>query len=173
MTHGRKPRQPRTRVQSPLRLAAWQAALLSAHQVNTIMQPLRDAFRAMREGVATELQWAYLVSAMNIADSISLTSPVRGTRGHIVPAQHALNGYMRRAIQPRGEWLATDLYIEESELIRDALDVYHHLLQHITRGDFQRAEAHALADVCSTAGAAGAAVITHTPAGVQLAIAGV
>lgn len=173
MTHGRKPRQPRTRVQNPVRLAQWQAALLDHSQVEGIMQPLREAFRALREGVATELQWARLVSALNIADAISLTSPVRGTRGHIIPAQHALDGYLRRAIQASGEWLATELYLEERDLIRDALDVYHTLLRHITRGDFQRAEDHALADVRSTAGPAGAAVLTNTPAGVQLAFAGV
>ena len=173
MTHGRKPRTPHTRVQNPVRLAAWQAAFLSRSQVEALMAPLRQAFRALREGVATEMQWAHLVSALNIADSISLTSPVRGTRGHITPAQHALDGYMRRAIQARGEWLATEVYLEERDLISDALDVYQALLQHITRGDFERAEAHALAEVRSTAGAAGAAVLNNTPAGVQLAFAGV
>ncbi len=173
MTHGRKPRQPRTRVQNPVRLAAWQAARLSSHQVEAIMAPLCRAFTALREGVATELQWAHLVSALNIADSISLTSPVRGTRGHITPAQHALDGFMRRATQASGEWLPTELYLEERDLIRDALDVYQALLRHITRADFQRAEDHAVADVRSTAGAAGAAILTYTPAGVQLAFAGV
>ncbi len=74
MTHGRKPRQPRTRVQNPVRLAVWQAALLDRHQVEAIMTPLRLAFAALREGVTTELEWTYVVSAMNIADSVAITS---------------------------------------------------------------------------------------------------
>ena len=118
MTHGRKPRQPRTRVQNPVRLAAWQAALLDRHQVEAIMTPLRLAFAALREGVATELERAYVVSAMNIADSEAITSPIRGARGHIEPAQRALDGIMRRAMAT-GEWRPTDLYLEELDLISD------------------------------------------------------
>lgn len=169
MTHGRKPRQPRTRVQNPVRLAAWQAALLDHSQVETIMMPLRLAFAALREGVGTELEWAYIVSAMNIADSVALTSPIRGTRGHIEPAQRALNGIMRRAMTT-GEWQAAELYLEELDLISDGLAIYHHQLQHLTRGEYQRAEDHAAADVRRTAGAV---VINTTPASEQLALAGV
>lgn len=169
MTHGRKPRQPRTRVQNPVRLAAWQAALLDHSQVETIMAPLRQAFKALREGVANEQQWAHLVSAMNIADSVALTSPVRGTRGHIEPAQRALDGIMRRAMAT-GEWRPTALYYEELDLVRDGLQIYHHQLRHLTRGEYQRAEDHAAADVRR---AAGAVVINTTPASEQLALAGV
>lgn len=169
MTHGRKPRQPRTRVQNPARLAAWQAALLDHGQVETIMTPLHLAFAALREGVGTELEWAYIVSAMNIADSVALTSPIRGTRGHIEPAQRALEGIMRRAMAT-GEWQAAELYLEELDLISDGLAIYHHQLQHLTRGEYQRAEDHAAADVRRTAGAV---VINTTPASEQLALAGV
>jgi len=167
MTHGRKPRQPRTRVQSPARLAAWQSALLSRSQVEAIMGPLRRAFQALREGVAIELQWAYLVSALNIADSVAITCPIRGTRGHIELAQRALDGIMRRAMAT-GTWHPTDLYYEELDLIRDGLAIYHHQLQHITRGEYQRAEDHAAADVHR---GAGAVVINTTPASEQLAFA--
>ncbi len=169
MTHGRKPRQPRTRVQNHVRLAAWQAALLDRNQVETIMTPLRLAFAALREGVGTELEWAYITSAMNIADSVAITSPIRGTRGHIEPAQRALDGIMRRAMAT-GEWRPTDLYLEEIDLIGDGLAIYHHQLQHLTRGEYQRAEDHAAADVRR---AAGAVVINTTPASEQLALAGV
>lgn len=170
MTHGRKPRQPRTRVQNPVRLAAWQAALLDRHQVEAIMTPLRLAFAALREGVATELEWAYIVSAMNIADSVAITSPIRGTRGHIEPAQRALDGIMRRAMST-GEWRPTDLYLEELDLISDGLAIYHHQLRHLTRGEYQRAEDHAAADVRR---AAGAAVLSHTTqASEQLAFTGI
>ncbi|MFI8616520.1 hypothetical protein ACIGHN_13545 [Acidovorax sp. NPDC077693] len=169
MTHGRKPRTQRTRVQDPARLAAWQSALLSRSQVETIMTPLRQAFTRLREGVATELQWAHLVSAMNIADSVAITSPIRGTRGHIEPAQRALDGVMRRAMAT-GEWRPTALFYEELDLIRDGLAIYHHQLRHLTRGEYQRAEDHAAADVRRTAGAV---VINPTPASEQLALAGV
>lgn len=169
MTHGRKPRQPRTRVQNPVRLAAWQAARLSSRQVETIMDPLHLAFKALREGVANEQQWAHLVSAMNIADSVAITSPIRGTRGHIEPAQRALDGIMRRAMV-KGEWHATELYLEELDLISDGLAIYNHQLQHLTRGEYQCAEDHAAADVRRTAGAV---VINTTPASEQLAFAGV
>ncbi|MBV7541030.1 hypothetical protein [Acidovorax sp. sic0104] len=169
MTHGRKPRTPRTRVQNPVRLAAWQAALLDSNQVESIMTPLRLAFAALREGVGTELEWAYIVSAMNIADSVAITSPIRGTRGHIEPAQRALDGIMRRAMTT-GEWCPIELYLEELDLIRDGLAIYHHQLQHLTRGEYQHAEDHAAADVRR---AAGAVVINTNRASEQLALAGV
>lgn len=169
MTHSRKPRQPRTHVQNPVRLAAWQAALLDRHQVEAIMTPLRLAFAALREGVATELEWAYIVSAMNIADSVAITSPIRGTRGHIEPAQRALDGIMRRAMST-GEWRATDLYLEELDLISDGLAIYHHQLKHLTRGEYRRAEDHAAADVRRPPGAV---VINTTPVSEQLAFVGV
>lgn len=169
MTHGRKPRQPRARVQNPVRFAAWQAALLDHSQVETIMNPLRLAFKALREGVAHEQQWAHLVSAMNIADLVAITSPIRGTRGHIEPAQRALDGIMRRAMAT-GEWRATELYLEELDLINDGLAIYNHQLQHLTRGEYQRAEDHAAADVRRSAGAV---VINTTPASEQLALGGV
>lgn len=54
----------------------------------------------MREAVATELQWAHVVSAMNIADAVATHGPVKGTHGRILAGQQALDGFLRRAIGP-------------------------------------------------------------------------
>lgn len=169
MTHGRQPRQQRTRVRSPLRAAAWRASKLDAHQVAHIITPVQQAFKALREGVATEWQWAHLVSAMNIADAVNLKTPIRGSRGHIQLAQLALDGIKHRAMAT-GEWKPTSLHYEELDHVRDGVTIYHHQLTELSRGEYLRAEAHALADVRT----AGGVVLQRPqqPTGQQLAIQG-
>lgn len=169
MTHGRKPRQPRPSVANPIRLASWTAAKLNTQQQATIMAPVHQAYKALREGVATELQWAHLVSAMNIADGIAHTSPVRGTHGHILLAQLALDGIKDRAMCT-GAWLATALHYQELDHLRDGIDIYQHQLAHISRGEYHSAEDYATAEVLSTGGVA---LNTNPASAQQLTFAGV
>lgn len=170
MTHGRKPRQPGARVHSPFRAAAWHAGKLDAHQVARIIDPVRQAFTALREGVATELQWAQVVSAMNIADAVAITSPIKGTRGHIALAQHALDGIMRRAMAS-GQWQPCELYLQELDDVADGVTIYHHQLKHLARGEYLRAEAYAAAEVRSAGGVA--LQQPQQPTGQQLAMEGI
>lgn len=57
---------------------------LQRHQVDKVMRPVHAGFQAMREAVTTELQWAHVVSAMNIADAVTTQGPVKCTHGHIL-----------------------------------------------------------------------------------------
>ncbi|WP_428001828.1 hypothetical protein [Acidovorax sp.] len=173
-----KPRQQRRRLHNPLLAAVAGAMLLQRHQVDQLMRPVVDGFRAMREAVATELQWAHVVSAMNIADAVATRGPVKGTHGHILAAQQALNEFLHRAMGS-GEWDATTLvHLAEIDAIDTGIEIYHHQLQHISRSEFRRAEDYAAAEVRSAGGvaltAAAAATTTNThPASEQLALAGV
>ncbi len=132
----------------------------------------------MRQAVATELQWAHVVSAMNIADAVATRGPVKGTHGHILAAQHALDGYLRRAMGA-GSWDPTTLvHLAEIDAIDTGIEIYHHQLQHISRSEFRRAEDYAAAEVRSAGGvaltAAAAAPTTNIhPASEQMALAGV
>ncbi|EJE49603.1 hypothetical protein PMI14_05846 [Acidovorax sp. CF316] len=173
-----KPRQQRRRLHSPLLAAAAGAMLLQRHQVDQLMGPVRAGFTAMRQAVATELQWAHVVSAMNIADAVATRGPVKGTHGHILAAQHALDGYLRRAMTA-GSWDPTTLvHLAEIDAIETGIEIYHHQLQHISRSEFRRAEDYAAAEVRSAGGvaltAAAAAPTTNPhPASAQLTFAGV
>lgn len=169
-----KPRQQRTRLHSPILAAVAGAIKLQRHQVDQVLQPVHAGFRAMREAVATELQWAHVVSAMNIADAVATRGPVKGTHGHILAAQQALDGYLRRAMT-EGEWDPTTLlHIAEIEAISTGIEIYHHQLQHISRNEFRRAEDYAAAEVRSAGGVQLTAATTNThQASEQLALAGV
>lgn len=173
-----KPRQQRRRLHSPILAAVAGAAKLQRHQVDQLMHPVRAGFTAMRQAVAIEVQWAHVVSAMNIADAVATRGPVKGTHGHILAAQLALDGYMRRAMTA-GDWApATELHLAEIDAIETGIEIYHHQLQHVSRSEFRAAEDYAAAEVRSAGGvaltAAAAAPTTNThPASEQLALAGV
>ncbi|WP_157412696.1 hypothetical protein [Acidovorax sp. Root217] len=65
---------------------------LQRHQVVQVMRPGHAGFRAMREAVTTELQWAHVVSAMNIADAVGHPRP------HPSRATGVGRGLLRRAM---------------------------------------------------------------------------
>ncbi|MGV3679701.1 MAG: hypothetical protein ACO1PM_08245 [Acidovorax sp.] len=172
---GRAPRKQGKRLHSPWRAAATGAAKLQRHQVAQLMAPVRAGFLAMRQAVASEVQWAYVVSAMNIADAMATRGPVKGTHGHILAAQLALNEFLHRAMGS-GEWdPTTQPHLAEIDAIETGIEIYHHQLQLICRRDFDEAETYAAAEVRSAGGVAltAAPTVNTHQASEQLALAGV
>jgi hypothetical protein len=167
MTGRHKPRRPRWISRDPMGLAKTYAGRLTAAEVGQVMAAVQDGFRALREGVATEAQWGVVTSALNIADAIELQGVVRGARGHIQAAQQALAGILRRAMAT-GTWHPTALYYQELDDVRTGIDIYDYQLRQLSYGEYQRALAHAIAEVRSTGGI----VINFNQAGQQAAAAG-
>lgn len=167
MNGRRKPRVPRWISSNPMETAKAFASRLTAAEVLTAMTPVRDAFRALREGVANEVDWATLVTATNVADAIELQGVVRGVRAHIQAGQHALAGIERRAMAT-GTWRPTSLYFEELDAIGAAVDIHEFQLRQLSFGEYRRAIARAVAEVQSTGGT----VIPTHPASQQLALLG-
>lgn len=127
--------------------------------MNAVTQPVQAAFQALREGVATELQWHHLVTAMRVADAVAVARGSKGPRPHIALAQQALDGIKARAMQA-GEWHPTGLQFAELDAVGDGVDIF---CDHVSTAP--RAEMLAHAFVCTAS-----AVDHQQPAGEQLAL---
>jgi len=93
-----------------------------------ILRPSRPALVALREGVATEQQWATLASAVETALAIDSRGVVRGMRGHLMLAEQALAGIRLRAMDS-GTWCATALYLQEIDDVTEALRLHEYQLE--------------------------------------------
>lgn len=126
---------------------------LQRRQVDQVIRPVHASFRAMREAVATELQWAHVVNAINIADAEATRGPIKGTHGHILAAQQALDGFLRRAMGS-GEWDATtQAHLAEIDAISTGIEIYHYQLQHTIRTSAAAPRTTPAAEVRSAGGA--------------------
>lgn len=153
----RKPRRPRWLPTDTLQLASRRVAKLSASEIADVMQPLKAAFQALRQGVATEWQWNIVASAINCAQAIEAQGVVKGLHEHLHAAELALQGIQRRAMATR-EWRPTALYYLELDSIRDAVDLHEFQLRQLSHGEAMRAIAYAEAEVRSTGGR-----VVHAP----------
>lgn len=147
MNGRRKPRLTRWPAIVPSRLAS---ALSPAERSEATAAAL-DGFRALREGVAKEVSWAFVVSAMNMADGFELRVRQSGARGHIQAAQIALDEAMRRAMAT-GTWCPPTLFLQEIDDIRVGLEIYQVRLRGCTYGEYRRVLDYARAEVLSTGG---------------------
>jgi len=151
MTRGRKPRRPRWLPTNTLTLARHRAGKLSGEELASVMRPLQAAFTAMRRGVATELDWSHLASAVNVAMAIEAQGIVKGLREHFTAAELAIAGIKRRAMDS-GEWKPTALYYLELDALTTAIELHQFQLENLSHGEFNRALDHAEAEIRSTGG---------------------
>lgn len=151
MTHGRKPRKPRPVSPDPLLLARNAATRLTPAEIATAIDPLRQAARALREGVATEWDWSVVASAINVAKAIERGGVVRGLAEHLHSAESALQAIERRAMAS-GAWQPTALYYWELDQINTAVDLHEFQMRQLAYGEFRRAVARAVAEIRSTSG---------------------
>lgn len=152
MSHGRPPRRQRWAPSTEtLAIARHNAQLLSQANRDDILQPLQAAFTALREGVATELQWATIAGNVALSIAIEELGVVRGLMGHLTAADLALAGINRRAMAS-GCWKATALYYEEIDNIREGISLYRYQLTKLSRGEYLQAVDKAEANVRSRGG---------------------
>lgn len=151
MSHGRKPRRPGRISMNPIALARNNATRLTADEISLAINPLRAAARALREGVATEWEWAIVVSAMNVAQAIEAQGVVRGLAEHLRSSELALQGIQRRAMA-NGTWCPTALYYQELDAISEAVDLHEYQMQQLSYGEFRRALVRAEAEIRATGG---------------------
>ena len=152
MSHGSKPRKPRWIAQTDtMALACRRASLVTEAELQDVMQPLQAAFKAMREGVATEWQWSHLASSVNAALAIERFGVVKGMHEHLRAADLALQGIYRRAMT-KCEWHSTPLYYFELDALDTAINLHKFQLTQLSRGEVIRALDYAKAEVLSTGG---------------------
>lgn len=126
------------------------------------IQIVQQAFQALRQGVATELQWHEVVTAMRVADAVAIARGSKAARAHIAQASQALDGIRARAMLA-GAWKPVDIYFAEIDAVDVGVEIF----------------ADQVCTAPADTGQLYAYACTHTlrsaaaePAGVQLALIG-
>ena len=127
MTRNKNPRKayrPKPITAHTMGLARHFAAKPSKQDREQVLQPLRDAVKALREGVATELQWSIAAGAVSVAQAIERQGIVRGLHEHITTTEQVLQAIYNRALSTGGgRYIRATLYFNEI----DALTEFEHL----------------------------------------------
>lgn len=92
-----------------------------------VLQPARDGFKALREGVATFKQWVDVNTAIAVAMAIEEQGVIRGMHEHFAAADRAIDAVRLRVEQdPQGPaWgRRTTLYFHEIEALREAIHLH-------------------------------------------------
>lgn len=161
LKHAKEPRRQRNvKVpgHNPVRVAIANACALTQAERDELMQPIREAFAALRQGVATYQQWAALCTGISVALSIEKLGVVRGLQEHLEAAERAaLAVYDRVTSDPNGPtWgRRTTLYFDEIAAIREAIELHDFQLQHLSAREVVEAGRRTVQD----ARAAGAYIV--------------
>lgn len=122
----------------PITLAMHRASRVSAEDVEAVLDPIRAAFKALREGVATELQWSVLASSVNVAMTIENQGVVTGLAAHLKAAEQALQQIYLRAIDSGG-WRPPALYWQEIDAVDEFVPLHKFQLEQLSRGEVLKA----------------------------------
>lgn len=152
MSGAHKPRRPRwTPAINTLAIATSRASKLSHDQVTAVMEPVQTAHKALREGVATLVQWQVLASAVEMALGIEKSGVVTGLREHFTTAEATLAAIRSRSMQ-HGAWRPTALYFYELEHIAEAVDLHAFQLGQVSEGELREVARKAVARIRSANG---------------------
>jgi hypothetical protein len=145
-----KSRQPRRR---PLinanahNTAILQATRLTAKERADLLQPARDGFKALREGVATHLQWVAVNTLIAIAMAIEEQGVIRGMHEHFTAADRAIDAVWSRVQNAEGgpSWgRRTTLYFDEISALSEAIHLHEEQLKVLATSELYAATALAM-----------------------------
>lgn len=140
MSANKKPRKayrPRPVTADTMALALHFAAKPAAADRNEVLGTLRKAIQALREGVATEHQWAIAAGAVTVALAIERQGIVRGLMEHLTTAGNALQDIYDRAMRTGGgRWIRVTLYFNEIDALNDLLWLHNLQLSKLGRAEF-------------------------------------
>jgi hypothetical protein len=134
----RKPYRPRRIACNTLDIALHHAAKPTPEDLQDVLQPIAQCIKALREGVATEGQWAIAAGAVQMAMAIERQGIVRGLAEDLADAERALQSIYRRATAT-GEWKSTALYHQEINDLHTFLNLHTFQLRQLGRREFLRA----------------------------------
>lgn len=138
MSRNKKPRKayrPRPVTCETLTLALHHAAKPSDEDLQDVLQPIAQCVKALREGVATESQWAIAAGAVQMAKAVERQGVVRGMVEHWANAERALQGIYRRAMTGDG-WKPTALYYQELDALQEFLSLHTFQIRQLGRREF-------------------------------------
>ncbi len=128
MSRNKKPRKayrPKPVSLDTLSVASHFAAKPSKQDREEVLQPLRDAVKALREGVATELQWSIAAGGVSVAQAIERQGIVRGLHEHIKTTEKVLqNIYDRALCIGGGRYIRATLYFNEIDTLTEFLELH-------------------------------------------------
>lgn len=139
MSRGHKPRQARWPARADnFSMVNARATRHTLAELQAILVPIHEAHKALREGVASEIQWAVLSTAVTMALTIEQQGIVRGLGEHFRSAARALEGIQARAMTS-GEWHPTALYYQELDDVSEAMRLHAYQLEQLSAGELARA----------------------------------
>ena len=151
MTHGRKKPRQRRETRSTFVTALMRATKHTPEELESIMRPMRACLKAVREGVATQMQFEVLQSSMVIAEAIEHSGIVRGLADHIASALQACSAIEARALTS-GAWQQTELAFTELDALDAAVDLHEYQLQQLSAGELHLIVNRIKARIASTGG---------------------
>lgn len=149
MSRSPKPRKayrPRLIAVNTLEIALHRAAKPAAADREEVLNMLRQAAKALREGVATELQWSIVAGAVDVAKAIEHQGIVRGLSEHLNTATQALQAVYDRTMAS-GQWKPTALYYYELDAVQTFVDLHTFQINQLGRAEFLAAIDTAQADI--------------------------
>lgn len=131
----RKPYRPRPIAVNTLEIALHRAAKPARADREEVLDMLRQAFKALREGVATEYQWSVIAGSVDVAKAIEQLGVVRGLAGYLADATQALQTIHDRATAA-GPWRPTALYFHELDAVQTFVDLHAFQVNQLSRAEF-------------------------------------
>lgn len=138
MSRNKQPRKayrPKRITLDTLAVAAHKAAKPTKDERGQIMDMFLDAIKALREGVATELQWSIAAGQLAVALAIEQQGKVRGLLGHLQHIEVQLQAIYDRATCS-GRWTRTALYYQELDALDLLASLYKFQLAQLGRAEF-------------------------------------
>lgn len=138
MSRSHKPRKayrPRLIAVNTLEIALHRAAKPAPADRAEVLNILRLAAKALREGVATELQWSIVAGGVDVAKAIERQGIVRGLAEHLASAEASLQAIYDRAMAT-GVWKPTALYYYELDAVQTFVDLHVFQVNQLGRAEF-------------------------------------
>lgn len=145
----RKRYRPRPVAVNTFAIALSGATKPAKRDVDEILCVLNAAFKALREGVATETQWAILDACLQVSRAVERQGVVRGLGGHFDSAAEALQAIYNRASMS-DRWHPTALHYYELDAMQTFVDLHAYQMRQLSRAEFQNAVELAVAQIRSS-----------------------
>ena len=139
MSHGRPPRVIRyTHNLNMMTRVVLRVTRLTTDEFDDVVAPIRASLAAMREGVASELQWSILASACELALAIEDKGITSGMRGHIRTGESILASIRLRAMST-GAWVPVSLDLHEIDDLNWTINLHEHQLTVVSSSEAKAA----------------------------------
>jgi hypothetical protein len=141
---GRKPRRARwPAILNTMAVAQDRATIIDPAEVDDMIKLITACARALREGVATRLQWSIVAGAIDLAQAIESQGVVRGMLEQLNSAHDALKSVHDRATQG-DDWTPTSLHYFEIDAMQTFIGLHSFQLRKLSLAEYKRATARAV-----------------------------